>query len=143
MSPARLITPVVQRWLDDARRDPEGFWDRAARGLPWFRTWDRTFEWTPPTFRWFIGGETNLCYNAIDRHVEARGDQIALVAISTETNDTRSFTYRELLREVNVFASVLKSLGVSKGERDDSHDRSGAGGKQDDRRQRWLRIRWV
>src|ERR1041384_3437899 len=63
-----LITPTVQRWLDDARRDPDAFWDRAARELPWFRTWDKVFDWDPPTFRWFVGAETNLAYNAVDRH---------------------------------------------------------------------------
>jgi len=55
VSTAGLITPAVQGWLDDARNDPDAFWDRAARQLPWFRPWDTVFEWTPPTFRWFIG----------------------------------------------------------------------------------------
>src|SRR2546429_4777475 len=65
-----LITPVVQRWIEDARKNPEAFWGRAAEQLPWLRTWDRVFEWTPPTFRWFIGGQTNLAYNALDHHVK-------------------------------------------------------------------------
>src|SRR5258707_14604764 len=54
-----LVSPVVQRWIQDARENPEAFWGRAAAQLPWLRTWDRVFEWTPPTFRWFIGGRTN------------------------------------------------------------------------------------
>src|SRR5258708_15256744 len=53
-----LVSPVVQRWVQDARENPEAFWGRAAAQLPWLRTWDRVFEWTPPTFRWFIGGPT-------------------------------------------------------------------------------------
>jgi len=55
-----LVTPVVQRWIDDARRDPDAFWARAADYIPWFRKWDRVFEWDRPSFRWFVGAETNL-----------------------------------------------------------------------------------
>ena len=56
------------------------FWDRAARELPWFKTWDRVFEWTPPSFRWFIGGETNLCHSALDHQVaRGRGDHVAML----------------------------------------------------------------
>jgi acetyl-CoA synthetase len=55
-----LVTPTVRRWIEDGVRDPEGFWARAARELPWFRPWERVFEWNPPTFRWFLGVETNL-----------------------------------------------------------------------------------
>ena len=106
---------------DEYRRSieqPEDFWAEQAKAIHWHKPPHTILEYTNPPFRrWFAGGETNLCYNALDRHVEVRGDQVALVAISTETNDTRRFTYRELLREVNVFASVLKSLGVAKGER--------------------------
>ena len=68
----RLVNPIVRRWLDDGLADPEAFWARAARELPWFRPWDRAFDWEPPTFRWFIGGETNLACNALDHHVRAR-----------------------------------------------------------------------
>jgi acetyl-CoA synthetase-like protein len=64
-----LITPIIQRWIDEGRRDPDALWARAADDLKWFRRWDRLFEWDPPTFRWFVGGQTNLGYNAVDRHV--------------------------------------------------------------------------
>ena len=75
-----LITPAVQRMLQDARKDPEGFWERAARELPWWKTWNRVFEWDLPTFRWFVGAQTNLAYNAVDRHVErGRGGHAALI----------------------------------------------------------------
>ncbi len=97
---------------------PEEFWAEQAKAIYWHKPPQKVLEYTNPPFRkWFVGGETNLCYNALDRHIEARGDQLALISISTETNVTRKITYRELLREVNVFASVLKSLGVEKGER--------------------------
>ena len=117
MSAARLITPVVQRWLDDARRDPERFWDRAARELPWFRTWDKTFEWTPPTFRWFIGGETNLCHNALDHHVaNGRGGHAALIYLN-ERGERAVYTYAQVLYEVKRIAAALRGLGIRKGDR--------------------------
>ena len=56
----RLVNPLVRRWLEDGSSDPDLFWDKAARQLHWFRPWDRTFVWEPPTFRWFVGGQTNL-----------------------------------------------------------------------------------
>ena len=50
-----LINPIVQKWIEDARQDPDGFWGRAAEQLPWFEKWDRVLDWSPPTFRWFVG----------------------------------------------------------------------------------------
>ena len=70
-----LISPVVQRWIDESKQDPEAFWGRAAEQLPWFRKWERVLEWTPPTFKWFVGAQTNLAYNALDYHVK-RGHEI-------------------------------------------------------------------
>ena len=106
---------------DEYRRSieqPEQFWAEQAESIYWHKPPRKILEYTNPPFRkWFVGGETNLCYNAVDRHLESLGDQLALVAISTETNVTRRFTYRELLHEVMVFAAVLQSLGVAKGER--------------------------
>jgi propionyl-CoA synthetase len=71
----------------------------------------------PPFSRWFVGGETNLCHNAVDRHVGARGSQKALIYLSTETNEEKSFTYAELFSEVNRAAAMMRSLGVKKGDR--------------------------
>ena len=109
------------RYEDEYRRSidtPEEFWAEHARAIHWHRPPHKVLEYTNPPFcKWFIGGETNLCYNAVDRHLAPRGDQPALVAISTETNVTRVVSYRELYREVNTFAAVLASLGVHKGER--------------------------
>ncbi len=97
---------------------PEDFWADAARAIHWHVQPQKILEYVDPPFRrWFVGGETNLCYNAVDRHVAARGEQNALVAISTETGVTREVTYSELAREVNAFAAVLKSFGVGRGER--------------------------
>ncbi|HWW85524.1 MAG TPA: acetate--CoA ligase [Vicinamibacterales bacterium] len=112
-----LITPIVQRWIDEGLRDPEGLWERAARELAWFRTWDRVFEWTPPTFRWFVGARTNLCYNAVDRHVlDGRAGHAALMYLN-ERGERRSLTYNELLYDVKRVAAALRALGVRKGDR--------------------------
>ncbi|MEO7431662.1 MAG: propionate--CoA ligase [Dokdonella sp.] len=98
--------------------DPEAFWAEQAKAIHWHRQPDRILEYdTPPFRRWFVGGETNICYNAVDRHLDARGDQLALAAISTETGQRQHFTYNQLYREVNDFAAVLVSLGVGRGDR--------------------------
>ena len=97
---------------------PEEFWAAQAALIHWHKPPQKILEYTNPPFRkWFVGGETNACYNAVDRHLGARGDQLALIAVSTETGITREISYRELYREVNTFAAVLASLGVKKGER--------------------------
>ena len=112
-----LVTPVVQRWIDEARHDPDAFWDRAAKELPWFRTWDTVFDWNPPTFRWFVGAETNLCYNAIDRHVlGGQGGRAALVYIN-ERGERVVYTYAEFLHHVKRAAAALRGLGVRQGDR--------------------------
>ena len=112
-----LISPVVQRWVHDARQDPEAFWGKAAEQLPWFRKWDRVFEWTPPTFRWFIGGQTNLAYNALDHHVQRGwGGHAALVYLN-ERGERQVFTYAQLLHEVERVAAALRGMGIQKGDR--------------------------
>jgi acetyl-CoA synthetase len=113
----RLVNPIVARWLEDGRCDPEAFWDRAARALHWFRPWDRTFAWERPTFRWFEGGRTNLAWNALDRHVaEGRAGHAALVAVN-ERGERRVFTYGQLLSQVERVAAALRGTGVEKGDR--------------------------
>jgi acetyl-CoA synthetase len=133
MEPSNLVTPLVRRWLDDGLRDPEGFWARAADELPWFRKWDRVFEWPfpavlagpphradamgAPAFRWFIGAETNLCFNALDHHVEhGRGAHPALIYFN-ERAERRTFTYAELLEQVTRAAAALRGLGLGRGDR--------------------------
>ena len=112
-----VITPVIQRWIDDGRRDPDGLWARAADQLPWFRKWDRVFEWEPPTFRWFVGGQTNLGYNAVDHHVLAgQGGRAALIAIN-ERGERIVQTYAQLLHHVKRISAALRGLGIGKGDR--------------------------
>src|SRR6201991_254255 len=98
--------------------EPEAFWGEEARLIYWDTPPQRILDQSDPPFRrWFVGGTTNLCHNAVDRHLDTRGEQLAIVAVSTETGITREISYRELHREVNAFAAVLLELGVTKGAR--------------------------
>src|ERR671933_156884 len=108
---------LVRAWQRAAAADPEGFWARAAHQLPWFRPWDRVFEWDPPTFRWFLGAQTNLSYNCLDRHVTTgRGGHTALIALN-ERGERREYTYAQLLDAVTRLAAALRGLGIAKGDR--------------------------
>jgi propionyl-CoA synthetase len=98
--------------------DRDGFWRDEAKLVDWHRPFDRVLDYSRPPFaRWFVGGETNLCHNAVDRHLAKRADQKALVWISTEVDAKREFTYRELHAEVNRVAAMMQSLGVKRGDR--------------------------
>ncbi len=112
-----LVHPIARRWNEDARTDPEAFWSKAAEAIPWMQKWERAFEWTPPTFRWFSGGRTNLCWNAVDQHVAGgRGGHAALVGVN-ERGERRVFTYGQLLYEVERAAAALRGMGIRKGDR--------------------------
>ncbi|HEV2283305.1 MAG TPA: acetate--CoA ligase [bacterium] len=112
-----VVNPIVRRWQREALEDPEPFWDRAARALPWIRTWDRVFEWNYPNFRWFIGAQMNLAASCLDHHVaNARGGVAALVYVN-ERGDRRVLTYAQLLHEVERAAAALRGMGVQKGDR--------------------------
>jgi acetyl-CoA synthetase len=102
---------------DAAARDREGFWASYAEQLEWFRRWTRVLEWNPPHAKWFVGGEINASVNCLDRHVTtARRNKAALIW-EGEPGERRTLTYWDLYREVNKFASVLKKLGVRRGDR--------------------------
>ena len=111
----------MQRYREFHRRsieDREGFWAEQAQLIQWQRPCRQVLDYSRPPFaRWFVGGETNLCHNALDRHLGARAEQKALVWISTEVNDARTFTYRELHAEVNRTAAMMQGLGVKRGDR--------------------------
>ena len=103
---------------DEAAKDDEGFWaNQASELITWSKPWDTILEWELPYAKWFVGGELNVSYNCLDRHVEAgRGDKVAF-HWEGEPGDSRTITYAELLDDVQRFANVLKSLGVAKGDR--------------------------
>jgi propionyl-CoA synthetase len=98
--------------------DREGFWRERASLIDWQTPFTSVLDYSRPPFaRWFVGGRTNLCHNAVDRHVATRGDQAALVYISTETGQEARYTYRELHAKVNACAATLRELGVGRGDR--------------------------
>src|SRR3990167_8020442 len=97
---------------------PEAFWGEQAGLIDWHRPFGKVLDYARPPFaKWFVGGETNLCHNALDRHLAARGEQAALVWISTEVDGEKHFTYRELHTEVNRVAAMMQALGVKQGDR--------------------------
>jgi len=98
--------------------DRDGFWAEQARLVDWQRPFDVVCEFDRPPFaNWFVGGRTNLCHNAVDRHLASRGEQNALIYVSTETGEERVYSFRELHTEVQRMAACLQSLGVVQGDR--------------------------
>ncbi len=112
-----LTPPQVKAMVEAARADPEGFWARAAAALPWLRRWDRPYRRDGASFRWFEGGLTNLCYNALDRHVEAGRAGYAALVYANERGERRVLTYGQLLHLVRRLSAALRGLGVGKGDR--------------------------
>ncbi len=112
---------MTQTYAEFHRRsikDREGFWREQAMLVDWERPFERVLDYSRPPFaRWFVGGLTNLCHNAIDRHLVARGDQKALIWISTELDKTESFTYRQLHEAVNRVAAMMQALALKRGDR--------------------------
>ena len=96
---------------------PEIFWARAAEQLHWFKKWDKVLEWNAPWAKWFAGGQINLSYNCLDRHVHTARKNKAALIWESEPGEVRTYTYQQLWKEVQKFANVLKSLGVRKGDR--------------------------
>ncbi len=98
-------------------RDPESFWDKEARKLDWFKTWDTVLDWQPPFARWFVGGKLNACYQCVDRHIKTWRRSKVAIYWESELGESRILSYSTLYRAVNKFASVLKNLGVGKGDK--------------------------
>lgn len=112
-----IINPIVRRWQEDGIDDPDAFWASMADELPWFRRWDRVFEREYPSFRWFLGAQTNLAYNCLDFHVNhGDGGRAALVYVN-ERGENRIFTYAQLLHQVKRAAAALRGMGIGKGDR--------------------------
>ena len=101
------------------KNNPQSFWANAAEDIHWTKTWDKVLDDSrPPFYKWFSGAETNTCYNAVDRHVEAgRGHQAAIIYDSPITDSVRIITYTELQIQVARCAGMMLGLGVKKGDR--------------------------
>ena len=100
--------------------DPTEFWEEIAQRLDWYKPWNkvREFDFVNGAIEWFSGGELNACYNCIDRHInEGHGEDIAIIWEGNDPNQSRKFSYNDLLKEVSQFANALKELGVQKGDR--------------------------
>jgi acetyl-CoA synthetase len=105
-----------QETYDRSLRDPEAFWANEARKLEWFRPWDKVLEWEPPFARWFVGGRLNASYLCVDRHIRSWRKSKVAIYWEGEPGDSRVLSYSTLYREVNRYASVLKGLGIGKGD---------------------------
>jgi propionyl-CoA synthetase len=98
--------------------DRDGFWSEQAQLIDWKTQPTQICNYDKPPFaQWFVGGTTNLCHNAVDRHLKDRADQAALIFVSTETQQEKTYSFRELSEEVQRMAAILKELGVGKGDR--------------------------
>jgi acetyl-CoA synthetase len=108
---------AYQALYAEAAADPAAFWARLAREeLHWFKPFDKALEWKEPYAEWFVGGQTNVSYNCLDRHLSTARRNKAAIIWEGEPGDQRTITYQQLHREVCQFANVLKGLGVQKGE---------------------------
>ena len=112
MWPSKRYAEIHQRSLED----PERFWAEEARKLDWYKTWDRVLDWEPPYARWFVGGMLNASYQCVDRHVQTWRRSKVAIYWEGEKGETRVLSYSTLFREVNRCASMLKNLGVKKGD---------------------------
>lgn len=107
---------MYQRSIDD----PEGFWaEQASALITWFKPWDKVMnvDFDKADIKWFEGGKLNVCYNCVDRHLETRGDQVAIIWEADDPAIDKSITYKQLHRQVCKLGNILKQRGVSKGDR--------------------------
>jgi acetyl-CoA synthetase len=106
-----------ERLYQESIDQPDQFWSRVAGELHWFKKWDKVLEWNCPWAKWFLGGQINLSYNCVDRHVTTWRKNKAAIIWESEPGEIRTLTYQQLHTEVQKFANVLKSLGVKTGDR--------------------------
>ena len=110
--------PTIAETRRRSLENPNEFWGEVAAGIDWISPWDKVLDDSNvPFYRWFQGAELNTCYNALDRHVETRGNQAALIYDSAVTHTQRTYTYRQLRNEVAHFAGAIAASGLSKGDR--------------------------
>lgn len=103
---------------EEANRDIVSFWEEKAKELTWFEKWAKAYEEKQPYFKWFVNGKTNICFNALDRHLESKGNKPAIIWVPEPPEEKEVvITYRELYEKVCRFSNVLKKMGVKKGDR--------------------------
>lgn len=111
-------TVTYSEFYQKSIHQAEQFWQEQAGLIDWHEKFHQVLDYSKPPFaRWFVGGKTNLCHNAIDRWLATQPNQAALIAISTETNQERVYTYTEMHREVQIMAAIMQELGVKQGDR--------------------------
>ena len=120
--PASIDGATYRAMYEASIRDPEAFWGKEAKRIDWIKHFtkvkDTSFTYPDVSIKWFEDGTLNICANCVDRHLKKRGDQVAIIWEPDDPNaDARHITYRELYREVNVFANVLRLMGVKRGDR--------------------------
>jgi len=116
-----MVPPHVKAFMKWGEDDFESFWENAAvkaeNEVYWFKKWDKVFDWSDPTFKWYTGGLTNICYNCVDYNVQkGRAGRAAFVYESGEKDESQVITYGQLLSLVTEYASALRGLGVKKGD---------------------------
>ncbi len=119
---ANITAPQYEEMYQRSVDDPDGFWaEQAEQYLTWYKPWDRVSDWSFDEdnlhIEWFKGGKLNVSYNCLDRHLESRGDQTAILWEGDNPEESRAVTYKQLHADVNRFANALKSRGVKKGDR--------------------------
>ena len=115
---AYINTEKYEEMYNQSIQNPEKFWSEQAENIDWYKKWDNVmnYDFNTADIKWYEGGKLNVTYNCIDRHLESRGDQTAIVWESDDPNSEKSYTYNELHIEVSRFANVLKKHGVVKGD---------------------------
>ena len=109
-----------KRMYDDSIKNPESFWEGQANRISWFQKWNKVWDWDfdDAYIKWFEGAKLNACYNCIDRHVEdGYGEDIGLIWEGNDPNESKKYTYNELLAQVQLAGNALKNLGIEKGDR--------------------------
>ena len=109
-----------KKMYDYSINEPEAFWSEQAERISWFKKWNNVWEWdfNKANIKWFEGAKLNACYNCVDRHViEGHGDKTALIWEGNNPDESKKYTYNDLLEKVQLTANALKDLGVAKGDR--------------------------
>ena len=109
-----------KKMYDSSINDPSGFWEKAAERISWYGSWNSVsnHDFVNGKIEWFSGGKLNACYNCIDRHIEqGYGEKTAIIWEGNDPNQSRKYSYNDLLKEVSRFSNALKELGVQKGDR--------------------------